>query len=455
VRKLIFLGLAQTLLLLAACGGGGGGSLGTSPPPPPPSSCGVSNNGSQSGDSVTIIADCGPDPSAGYDADTPFITLTVCAPGSTSNCQTIDHVEVDTGSYGLRIISSVLNSSLAAALQPEMASNGQPLIECTQFVDGISWGPIVLADVQVAGESASNVPIQVMGDSSFESEIPSACSANGTEEDTVAAFGANAIIGLGPFAQDCGPGCVLSNGAYASDPWYYGCPAGGTSGSDCQAVGPALVQQVTNPVADFTTDNNGVIVEMASATEGAASGTGTLIFGIGTESNNDINGQTVLTADPNYGDISTTYMTTGGQQLILPFSYLDTGSNAYYFADNGIPSDKACSSQPGYSSSNPASWFCPASELNLRATNSGQNGQQSLVSFSVGNAYTLFNAYPTGTVFSDLASSSGPQPNDCGAGTTDTNCAFDFGFPFFLGKAVYIAIANATTSWGTGPYYAY
>jgi hypothetical protein len=32
----------------------------------------------------------------------------VCVPGSTSDCQTIDHVLVDTGSTGLHLIGSVL-----------------------------------------------------------------------------------------------------------------------------------------------------------------------------------------------------------------------------------------------------------------------------------------------------------------------------------------------------------
>ena len=36
-----------------------------------------------------------------------YVNVTICAPGSTTNCQTIDHVQVDTGSQGLRILSSV------------------------------------------------------------------------------------------------------------------------------------------------------------------------------------------------------------------------------------------------------------------------------------------------------------------------------------------------------------
>jgi hypothetical protein len=444
VRKLIFLALAQSLLLLGGCGGGGGGVATSN------NNGGGGGGGGQPGNSVAITVDSGPDPTSGVDADTPFVTVTVCAPGSTSTCQTIDHVEVDTGSYGLRIIASVLNSSLATALQPEPGSGSGAYVECTQFVDGYSWGPVKLADVQIASESASNVPVQIIGDPSYQSAVPSACSSVGTAENTVAAFGANGILGVGPFADDCGSYCAKT----LANTFYYACPANGNS-SSCANATVAESLQVTDPVVYFPTDNNGVVVEIPSTAEGAATASGTLLFGIGTETNNSITTQTVLMADAAYGDISTAYTTQSNKSLILPFSYIDTGSNAYYFTDDGIPSLTACSSYPGYSTASPQAWFCPASELKLSATNSSTNGLQSTVSLSIGNAYTLFNTYQTGTVFNDLGASSGAPPADCTSATTDTACAFDFGFPFFLGKSVFIAFAGSSTSWGTGPFYAY
>jgi hypothetical protein len=449
VRKLVLLGLAQVLLVLAGCGGGSSGVV-TSP-----SNNGSGGGGGQSGNSLSITVDSGPDPANGYDVDTPFITVTVCAPGSTSNCQQIDHVEVDTGSYGLRVMSSVLNASLASALQTEVGTGNNPIVECTQFADGYSWGPIKLADVQIAGESASAVPIQVIGDPSFANEIPTACSGTGTAENTVAAFGANAIIGVGVFVDDCGSGCAN----LANNGWYYTCPANGTSTSACAQTTESEQKQVTDPVAGFRTDNNGVIVEFPTATEGASTATGTLIFGIGTASNNSLGSQTILMADSSYGDVTTNYTTQGGQQVVLPYSYFDTGSNAYYFADDAIPSLQSCSSYPGFNKAKPESWFCPASELKLSATNTSApgtgSGAQSMVSFSIGNAYTLFNSSSSGTVFDDLGASSGAQPTDCGSQSTDTACAFDFGFPFFLGRNVYVAFAGASSAWGTGPYIAY
>ncbi len=72
---------------------------------------------------ATVTVDAGPAALAsgpdGYSAfNQPYVTVTVCAPGSTSNCQTIDHVLLDTGSVGLRL--------LAAGAQPGPARGTCP-----------------------------------------------------------------------------------------------------------------------------------------------------------------------------------------------------------------------------------------------------------------------------------------------------------------------------------------
>lgn len=456
MRKLILLGFVQVLFVLSGCGGGGSSAFGSS------GSSGSSGNGGTTTGSnvVTMTVDSGPDPSNVFDVDTPFITVTVCAPGSTTNCETIPNVEVDTGSYGLRLISTAVTSTLLAGLTQESAPNGgasgSPLVECTQFLDGYSWGPIVQADVQVGGESANDVPIQIMGESAYESEIPTACSSTGSEEDTVDTFGANGIIGVGPFAQDCGSGCVITNSQYLADPWYYGCPSGGTSTSDCQATGPALDQQVTNPVADFTStgDDNGVIIELPSVSDpdGAATATGSLIFGIGTESNNGLGSATVLTADPNYGDITATYNGT-----TLPYSYFDTGSNAYYFDASTLDPTALpdCPSSGSGGSGSSGSWLCPTTEQSLSVENEGESGTPSDVTVKIYNANTLFtsSSTETNTAFDDIGADTGDQSSFCPNSAAD--CSFDFGLPFFFGRNVYVAIAGANTSGGEGPYFAY
>ncbi len=88
-------GLCAVLFLSAvACGGGGGGSSAGGGGTPPPT-----NN------TASVIIDEGP---SNASVNTLFTSVTICMPGSTSSCQTIDHIQVDTGSYGLRILAPVL-----------------------------------------------------------------------------------------------------------------------------------------------------------------------------------------------------------------------------------------------------------------------------------------------------------------------------------------------------------
>src|SRR4029077_2958657 len=134
---------------------------------------------------VGVVVDAGPTKSS-PDVNTLFTTVTVESPGSTTKCQIIDHIQVDTASYGLRILAPVLTLSLPV----QTTANGASLLECTQFVDGYSWGPVALADVQISGESAGSVPVQIIGDANF-TKVPADCSSIGRAEDTVAAFGAN------------------------------------------------------------------------------------------------------------------------------------------------------------------------------------------------------------------------------------------------------------------------
>ena len=67
-----------------------------------------------------IIVDAGPAGLNFTSTNVPFVTIKVCVPGSTTECQTIDHVTVDTGSSGLRIVSTVLkiSRSLKSTIPP-------------------------------------------------------------------------------------------------------------------------------------------------------------------------------------------------------------------------------------------------------------------------------------------------------------------------------------------------
>jgi Protein of unknown function (DUF3443) len=405
------MGLCVLLCLSAiACGGSDGTSGGGTPPPPPTSTV----------NTASVIIDGGPSASSGS-VNTMFTTVTVCVPGSTTSCQTIDHIQVDTGSYGLRLLAPVLTLTLPV----EMLASGGSLAECTQFVDGFSWGPIATADIQIAGETAKSVPVQVIGDSRF-TNIPAECSGTGgTEEDTVSTFGANGILGIGPFESDCGDCDTATHGLYFS------CT------TSCTDTTVPDNLQIPNPVTHFAVDNNGTIIVLPSVAAGGASNVmGSLIFGIDTQSDNASGTQTVLTVDDN-------------AELLVMFngqtfgnSFIDSGSNGIFFADSSITTCAAPANDP---TSQIVNFYCPASTLTLPVTIQGMNGTMTNnLTFAVGNAINMlentdFDAYPqlAGTL----------PPGNAGS--------FDYGLPFFYGKRVAVAVQGAMTTAGTGPYIAF
>ena len=362
-----------------------------------------------SGSNVQSIAvNGGPAASSIFYPNAAFTSVTVCLHG-TATCQTIDGVLVDTGSFGLRLLSSALSSTLY-----KTPTAGTNLGECIQFADGsYVWGPVQTFDVRLAGELASSVPIHIL-DHSFYT-IPSDCSSGGgQEEDDLLSLGANGILGIGPIQYDCGSAC----NSVASFPTglvypYYECSSLG-----CQAASVNLSQQVQNPVALFSTDKNGVIIVLPAVSGPTASLNGLMVFGIGTQSNNALGSATVLTLNQ-YASITTIY-----KGISMPLSFIDSGSNGYFFPDTNIPQ-------------NIYGWYIPATTLNLTATNGGYNGKSSNVSFSVGNADNMFSANPNDAVFNTLAGY--------------TSGYFDWGLPFFYGRNIYTAI----TPDGNGSYWAY
>lgn len=391
---------------------------------------------------LAIVVDAGP---TGNYVNGAFATVTVCTPG-TSTCQNIDHVLLDTGSVGLRLLAQ---GTAGGELDPtpfplQIDSNGNPIGQCNQFVDGFTWGSVALAKIQMAGETASTVPnatvagvpMQIIGDPRIPS-APSSCSSTGVDESNLNALGAYGVLGVGNFEQDCGPGCVSGTSAPNV---YYSCVSG-----VCSATFLALAQQVTNPVWVLPADNNGVLIQLPSVPSGGTTTvSGNLIFGIGTQTNNALGSATVF--DTN----SAAYFTTTFNGQKNSCSYIDSGSNAYFFPASGYPGLTPCTGQT-------AGFYCPANLLSLSAINQNAPDQSQnppttnsgTVSFNVGNANTLFSNAQF-TAFSELGGTNAPI-NGCGS--------FAWGLPFFYGKqqGVFTAIEQQPVT-GTsyvGPFWAY
>ncbi|KXU89641.1 hypothetical protein CI15_05450 [Paraburkholderia monticola] len=413
---------------LVACGGGGGsdnsssnsgggtsnglngGSLPASPTQQP-----ISPNASNT---VPITVGRGV---AGV-INIPTVSVTICAPGSTTNCQKIDNIQLDTGSFGLRVVGSVLNSTLLNALPVStIAGSGAQLAECATFADGFTWGSVRTALVTMGGETTtSSIPLQIIGDKAASTTPTSGCG-NGSAENTVSDLGATGILGVGTAPTDCGATCA--NPATAANySNYFACP----NGIACSRTAVPLAQQVANPVASFPLDNNGVIVQMAPVSNtGAASASGTLVFGIGTQGNNQLAASNVFTTDA-FGDLNnSTFNGTTVQ------AFLDSGSNAYFFGDGTLTQ---CGSQF-------AGFYCPSSAQTRTVTLVGLNKVSAVASIGILNAQTLFNN-GSNYAFNDLA------------GQIGGNASFDVGLPFFYGRYVYYHL-DQTASGGASPYVGY
>ena len=345
----------------------------------------------------------------------PFVTVKVCTPG-TSNCVTIPNVLLDTGSYGLRVFSSLVTS---LNLQQVIDSSGHHVAECVSYGDGSSdWGPVVKATVGLNGETATSVPIQLIN-ANFGT-APSDCT---DLDSSPAEQHFNGILGVGLFSEDCGDGCATT----ADNRWYFDCTLGASSCSNVSVTVPDAYQ-VTNPIALLPMDNQGVIVQLpAISVTGNSAAAGFLIMGIGSEAHNTPPSGTVTFAADENANFQTIFE---GQTYNT--AIIDSGSNGLYFPQTAALT--LCTS------SDDSGWFCPTSTQTLTATQMDANGVISAgVTFQIMNSDQVFaTSY---AAFDDL-----------GAPASDT---FDWGLPFFYGRTIYVGLENKTSPLGIGPYWAY
>jgi hypothetical protein len=378
-----------------------------------------------------------------------FTTVTVCEPG-TSTCTTVPNVLVDTGSTGLRILSSALSG---VSLPQINDGSGDYLYACEEFGSmEYTWGPISSATVQIGGETATQVPAVAGGTANAGIPIQvinlngtapagAPCLANSVGSlNTVASLGANGLLGIGNFPQDCGEACTNPTDAQNVNPYpYILCTGTGTSSCNLSIV--PLQDQAWNPIAAFSSsDNNGSLLQLPSVPAGGSTSVdGLLTFGIGTESNNAIPGGANIYELDDYGNfqslvyngITYTSLNSGG-------SFLDSGSNALFISDPAT-----LTSATGISTTTCAAndYYCVTSPLTLDITLSGSNNVTSPTeTLNIANADTLLNS--TDAALSNLGGTSGGS----GASTD----SFDLGLPFFFGRTIVVNIAGSDNTYPNG-----
>lgn len=337
-------------------------------------------------------------------------SINICQP-NTQNCYTVNNVLFDTGSEGVRILASALPTNF---LTPISTNNGNES-ECAVFADGVTFGNVALAQVQLGGLTSSSIPVQIIGQSN--SYIPTACSDMGKAMQTVSNLGANGIVGIGAFQADCGLGCANNS----NNNYYYSCQ----SGTGCSSTSMPEAQQLTNPIIAMPTYNNGTVISFPNiSTSGVTAVNGYIYMGIGSATNNTYNVNVIPLNS--VGEMNVNYKGT-----IYPNSFLDSGSSIYGLIDSTM---NTCS----VSGNN---FFCPEGLVNIPIVASDTNNVQNISSqITVNDATTLLSS--GNIVFNDLAT---PL-----IGTLSNG--IDLGLSFFFGKNIITGINGKTSNFGVGPY---
>ncbi|PRC92163.1 DUF3443 family protein [Solimicrobium silvestre] len=354
----------------------------------------------------------------------PYVSVKICAPGSTTNCQIIDHVIVDTGSTGLRIAATALSSKLQPGVSGGLplvagSSSGTKLTECETYVDSYVYGPVVNADVYIAGELVKSTTMQVFGSSSYT--VPKTCSSQGgTQTDTTQSFGGNGLIGVSFDLAD-------------NYPLYFNCKT--ATGSSCSAN--TAYAGMPSTVSQFATDNNGVVLSLPAV--GASGSTtavvGTLMFGVSTQSNNVPAAATLPIV--NLGgntSLSGTFNTEVGGTWYS--AYIDSGTDVIYFNDTANKNLKACPTSGNFDG-----WYCPTTvqSVPFSMANTGSTTAKGTLTYSVANASVIAGSKVI--AYNNVAGSDGSSAT--------TNSSVGFGLSTFLGHNMYI-LFNGMTAPGTG-----
>lgn len=354
-----------------------------------------------------------------YQLNQPFTTVTVCTPGSTTACQVIDHVLIDTGSTGLQLMAEVLapggTTPAGGAVPTPLTVGGNALRECHLLSSGYTYGSMVSADVIVGGYKVASMPVALISDAAAGA-APSDCAASANNLGAVATMGVNGILGIAAVGSnyDC-PTCVSA----AQPTTYYACASSGT----CTATAVPLTSQAANLIPLLPADNNGVVISInAPLSTGSQTVSGTMTFGINTESNNSL-GSTPLLTVSSTGAFNTTYAGT-----IYP-SYLTSSAYANYFYNTTIP---ACLDYTNY--------YCPSGALVQNAT---LVSADNLV--SVSNTFTVDNA---DIDFANYRYSALPGLGGVQASSTSS---FYWGLPTFFGRSIFLLYTGQTTAGITGP----
>ncbi len=333
--------------------------------------------------------------------DMPYVSVVVC--DGSDHCVTVPYVQLDTGSVGLHLRAKTL---AGLDLQPVLSASGKQVDACSNFAQGYIWGAVEQANVQLGGEPAMQLPIQVFGSGSPAPDVPALCTTLGNNIGSLLAVGGNGILGVA------------------------GLLTGGTTdftcdGSSCNiatSLDPTLL--IENPVTFLANgDDNGVILTLpAIPASGAASAQGALTFGLDSRSDNQTAGFHAFGTDA-YGNLS---MSAQGQTYTQ--TAIDSGSSFLYLPFN-MPYDSS------------TQYYTPSTLQIVPITLSNEPGTSPDVSVS--------SSLEVGNIIS-LVDTGNDAFDDIGQYAPSSSTA-TLSLPYFFGRSVAYGMPGTTSGLGPGP----
>jgi hypothetical protein len=456
-----------------------------------------SNSGQSIGASNVVPITMG----CGY-VNEPCVAVKVCEHGSATNCVTIDHILLDSGSYGLRLFSCAVSglnltqqtggptitakttsgstslTSLGGVTSGERFASGQTItgtgipagttVASTtivgNFVTGITMSQAATAtgtgvSLTITGDVAECVhyadgtadwgPVQLadvyIGGKTISNQTIQVIDASYNSVPS-SCSGAESNPQAAGFNGILGVGLVqydcpsCNTGSLTAG--YYSC---GTSG--CAGYAAPNSVQTSNPImALSSTYNNGVAISTQSVPSiyGANGVTGNLIFGVDTVAGvPNVNSPCDGTSGDCGNSASGTTAFAATASLTFNTTFPSTGTDAHIFANSFVDSGSNLWDFANDYMNSPVTrcndgFYCPGSPVSLSATPGGGTAVP----------FTLIDA--------DTANYGYSSFNTLGAYFDVTNDSFDWGMPFYFGRNIFhVYTGKSSTNVGSGPAWAW
>ena len=344
----------------------------------------------------------------------PCVSVTICSPTNPTSCQTIDDILIDSGSVGLRIFSSELNSSLRNSL-PAESINNQPIANCVGYGDlSVNWGPVAIANISLGNESTTkSIPILLIDASYIDNGAACLQNYNSTGQTfhlqtSPADFRYNGILGV-------------ASRVYDNVTDYFSCT--NSSCSKSPTIKDNNSQLLANPIAFLPKSyESGITFKFpVIGNRGAINAVGYAVFGVGSNKDNTFESDVKIYPISNCTDVFICMPTTL-EGSSIEHGFLDTGSNFFYFNDANIKKNNY-----GY--------YIPSSIITLSPINNSIPTNINIANYDI------------------ITKTRNTSFNNNGVKTDDN--ILDYGLPFFFGKTIYICFAGMTCNGIAGPYWAF